>query len=488
MGKRKWIYSIIGKITIIGYLVTFLYPGKKDYIGMKSRPSHSPDALSGDIPGEIFDRTESRPVLVKNIIIDGARKEIFIDQDATIAGIFDQDDNRHTRDADIVIDGNGAVALPGLVNAHTHAAMSLLRGYADDLVFQDWLFGRILPIEAHLTTDAVYWGTKLACLEMIRTGTTAFNDMYLCTDNVPAAVDEMGLRAQLSFGYTDTGGPDDEDHSRRMTERLFETVKGLDNPRIRSAVGPHSVYTVSADGLRWCAEFARDKRIGIHTHLSETEGEVRDAEGKYHKRPPTILDTCRCLGPMTTAAHCCWLDQGECALLGERGTVAVHNPVSNMKLAVNRAMPYHWLKEARAGVALGTDGCASNNNLDMFEEMKVAALLQKYSWNNSTQLPAHEAFAMATEAGARSLGFNTGKIVVGYGADIILIDRSAIQNIPVHHQASNLVYSLNGSVVNTVICDGNVLMYNRIIPGEEEILKQAGEEARNLVRKSCSHS
>jgi 5-methylthioadenosine/S-adenosylhomocysteine deaminase len=124
---------------------------------------------------------------------------------------------------------------------------------------------------------------------------------------------------------------------------------------------------------------------------------------------------------MTTAAHCCWLDQGECALLGERGAVAVHNPVSNMKLSVGRAMPYHWLKDARASVALHTDGCASNNNLDMFEEMKVAALLQKYSWNNPTQLPAHEAFTMATEAGARALGFDTGKIAVGYGADIILI-------------------------------------------------------------------
>lgn len=433
---------------------------------------------------DIFNRSKRRKICITNIIIDGKKQEICIDENGKISKIGITRDNNDIRDADLLIDGNGSVALPGLVNTHTHAAMTLLRGYADDLVFTEWLFQNILPIEALLTEDDVYWGTKLACLEMIRSGTTTFNDMYLYTGKIPRAVNEMGLRAQLSYGYTDIGGPDDEEHSQQMTEQLMQSVKKISNPLIKAAVGPHSVYTVSQKGLRWCADYAKEHDLGIHVHLSETQDEVANAVLQSGNRPARILDECGCLTQKTVAAHCCWLNKKECHLLGKRGTSAAHNPVSNMKLTTNRTMPYHWLKAAQTPVTLGTDGCASNNNLDMFEEMKFAALLQKYSWNNPTQLSAGEAFTMATETGAQALGFRTGKIAVGYDADIILIDPHVVSNQPVYNQISNIVYSLNGSVVTTVIVQGNVLMHNRMIPGEEEIIRMAQKVSGLLIKKS----
>ena len=381
---------------------------KKTY-SVQTRSGRANEELNG-----LFNRNERRSILITDIIINGENQEVFIDDEGIISEIGTECDNHRSCDADLIIEGNGAIALPGLVNTHTHAAMSLLRGYADDLIFGDWLFGKILPMEAHLTEDDVYWGTKLACLEMIRSGTTAFNDMYLFTGKVPQAVDEMGLRAQLSYGYTDIGGPENEEKSIQMTEQLVQSVKNMNNPRIKAAVGPHSVYTVSEAGLNWCANYAKEHDTGIHVHLSETKDEVTNAVLLSGRRPVQILDDCGCLTSRTVAAHCCWLNKAECFLLGKRKSTAAHNPVSNMKLAVNRAMPYHWLKKTGASVTLGTDGCASNNNLDMFEEMKVAALLQKYSWNTPTQLPAPEALTMATEVGARALGLNTGKIAIGY--------------------------------------------------------------------------
>jgi 5-methylthioadenosine/S-adenosylhomocysteine deaminase len=249
-------------------------------------------------------------------------------------------------------------------------------------------------------------------------------------------------------------------------------------------VGPHAVYTVSPDALRWCADFSREEGIGIHTHLAETEQEVRDCVGLHGKRPLAHLDACGCLTGRTVAAHCCWLDRPECALLAARGASASHNPTSNMKLAVNRAMPYPWMKEAGVNVTLGTDGCASNNSLDMFGAMKEAALLQKFAWNNQTVLPAPEVLHMATEAGALALGIHAGRIEVGVPADLLLIPLATPQMMPLFSEESNLVYSATGGMVDTAICDGRVLMLHGVVPGEEEILAKAAESAAALVRRS----
>jgi 5-methylthioadenosine/S-adenosylhomocysteine deaminase len=434
--------------------------------------------------GDIFKKKYS--LLITNVKADGNLVDIFVDDTGTITGIGEKDRKKHKGDAEFIIDGDGAIALPGLVNTHTHSAMTLLRGYADDMILQDWLSRKIWPLEAHLTGEDVYQGTRLACIEMIRSGTTAFNDMYFCMDDAARAVDKSGIRAVLSYGFIDLFSEEKREKECKATETLAAQIKSLNNPRIKAAAGPHAIYTVSKEGLQWCAEFAREQKIGIHIHLSETEGEVNDCRDWYGKRPGYLLDECGILTPRTVAAHCCWLDETECSLLGSRGVHVSHNPVSNMKLATHRAMPCHWLSGAGANVCLGTDGCASNNNLDMFEESKMAALLQKFYWNNPTLLPAQEALSMATVNGAKALGFGTGTLAIGSPADIVLVTTHSVCNTPLHHASSNLVYSCNGGAVETTICDGKVLMLEREIPGEAEIQKSAARAAYELVRRAQS--
>jgi 5-methylthioadenosine/S-adenosylhomocysteine deaminase len=433
---------------------------------------------------EIFEK--NRSLLITNVVEEGHAVDIFVDEQGTIAGIGENERKNHRGEADFIIDGDGALALPGLVNTHTHAAMTLLRGYADDMILQDWLAQKIWPLEAHLTASDVYWGTRLACLEMIRTGTTAFNDMYFFMDEAARAVDESGIRAVLSYGFIDLNNPEKRENECRATEKLALHVRSLNNPRIKAAAGPHAIYTVSPEGLKWCAEFAQEQKCGIHIHLSETEKEVTDCIAQYGKRPAAHLDACGILTPRTVAAHCCWLDEVECKLLGKRGVSASHNPVSNMKLATNRAMPYHRLLAAGANVCLGTDGCASNNNLDMFEEAKTAALLQKFFWNNPTLLPAPEALAMATANGAKALGFPTGRLAAGAPADLVFVSTRTACNTPLHNATSNLVYACSGGSVETTICNGRVLMLNREIPGEDDVLEGATTAARDLVKRSQS--
>jgi 5-methylthioadenosine/S-adenosylhomocysteine deaminase len=432
----------------------------------------------------IFNKRQS--ILIANVMVNGKAVDIFVNDGGAIAAVGEGVRTQHKGEADLVIDGDGAIALPGLANTHTHAAMSLLRGYADDMILQDWLSQKIWPLEAHLTGNDVYWGTKLACLEMIKTGTTAFNDMYFMMDEAARAVDEAGIRALLSYGFIDLFNAEKRETECKATEKLASQIRSMNNPRIKTAVGPHSIYTVSPEGLKWCAEYAQEQKIAIHIHLSETEKEVNDCIAQHGKRPASLLDDCGILTPTTIAAHCCWLDDAECALLGKRGVSTSHNPASNMKLATNRAMPIPQLMAAGANVCLGTDGCASNNNLDMFEEMKTAAILQKFFWNDPTVLPAPAALAMATTNGAKVLGFGTGTLAVGAPADIVLVSARTACNIPLHNATSNIVYSCSGAAVETTICDGRVLMLNREIPNEDTILAGAAKAAHELVSRSQS--
>ena len=294
---------------------------------------------------DIFEKKKS--VLITNVVADGRPADIFIDAAETITDIGHDVRKRHRGEAEFIIDADGALALPGLANTHTHAAMTLLRGYADDMILQDWLSQKIWPLEAHLTGADVYWGTKLACLEMIRTGTTAFNDMYFFMEDAARAVDEAGIRAMLSYGFIDLGDAAKREHECRATEALVAHIKAMNNPRIRAAAGPHAPYTVSPEGLKWCAAFAKEQQTGIHIHLSETEKEVSDCLSLHGKRPAALLDECGILTPATVAAHGCWLDDAECTLLAERGVSVSHNPSSNMKLATHRALPYRELRPRR---------------------------------------------------------------------------------------------------------------------------------------------
>jgi 5-methylthioadenosine/S-adenosylhomocysteine deaminase len=431
---------------------------------------------------EIFE--ERRSLLLTGVWHAGGEVDLYIDEQGLIADLGEGIRHEYTGEAEYLLDGTDRLLLPGLVNTHTHAAMTLLRGYADDMHLQEWLAEKIWPLEAHLTGTDVYWGTKLACIEMIRTGTVAFNDMYFFMQDAARAVEETGMKAQLAYGFIDLFDDEKREQEIKATKAAVEAIKAMDNSRIRAAVGPHAIYTVSPEGLEWLADYSKGEDIGIHLHLSETEQEVNDCIDKTGMRPAPLLDRCGCLTPRTVAAHCCWLDEAECRLLGERGTYVSHNPSSNMKLAVNRAMPYRQLRDATVPVTLGTDGCASNNNLDLIEEMKFAALLQKFYWNSDTLLPADDALAMATTAGARALGTGSGRIEVGERADIILLNRSALCMTPMHNPVSNVVYACSGAAVTTVICDGRVLMAEGVIPDEEEIRRGAAMAAENLVERA----
>ncbi len=429
---------------------------------------------------------EKTTLYIKDTKIDGRPSAILIDDTGSIAALG-EDAKQRKSEAEYVIDGSSTLAIPGLVNMHTHAAMTLLRGYADDMHLQEWLTEKIWPMEAHLLPKDIYWGTKLACLEMIRTGTIAFNDMYFYSDMAVQAVDEAGVKAVLSHAIITFGDEDKMEKEIKGTESLVSVVRSKNNSRIQASVAPHAPYTVPPKHLEWCAEYSREHDLMLHIHLSETEHEVLEVLEKYQKSPTQLLDETGCLHENTVLAHCCWLNKDECRLIGESGSHVAHNPVSNMKLATNRAMPYHWLKGAGVNVGLATDGCSSNNSLDMLEEMKAATLLQKFFWNQDTLLPADEALHMATAAGAKALRCGTGKIEKGAPADIVLISLNHPSMIPMHNPLSNIVYAANGGMVKTVLCNGRILMKDTIIPGEDNVLEMARKSVDGLLSRAAEN-
>ena len=414
-------------------------------------------------------------ILIKDVLLDGKETSIYIEGNS-IAGI------EGNSQADETIDGRGMAALPGLINTHSHAAMTLFRGYGDDMKLQQWLEEKIWPIEGKLTEEDVYWGAKLACLEMIKSGTTSFNDMYWHLPGTVKAVEETGIRAVLSPVFIDLFDEDKRKETIKEHTKLLGDVKAIGSERIMPALGPHALYTVSKEGLQWCREFADKEDMLIHFHLAETEQENKDCVKKNGKRPVEYLEEIGFLCDRIVAAHCNWLNEKEVGIIAKYGVKVAHTPTSNMKLATG-IMPYPEMAKAGLTVSLGTDGCASNNNLDMFEEMKFAALLQKASRKDPTVKSANEVWSMATVNGAKALGLNSGRIEEGRLADIILISLKRPELTPSHNLISNLVYSANGSCVDTVICDGRVLMQGRKVKGEDEIIQKAGEVAMNLAQR-----
>ena len=374
---------------------------------------------------------------------------------------------------DTIIDGTNKAILPTFHNAHHHAAMATLRSYADDLELFTWLNQHIWPLESHLTEEDIYNGARLACLEMIKSGTTFFNDMYWYFHGTARAVEEMGMRAALGAVFIDMGDSDRRATNREMAQTLLDESKQYSD-RIQFQLGPHALYTVSKEALVWCAEFANEHGLMIHTHLSETEKEVADCIAAHGMRPPAYLDSLGLLAPNLTAAHCVWLEQNEMELLAERQVKALHCPTSNMKLASGK---FRFTDAQKAGmqIAIGTDGAASNNNLDMGEEIKMAALLEKHFTGNPTALPAETAWHAGTRAAAEMFGLNSGIIEEGALADCMLVDLNNERLAPGHNLIADMVYSADSSCIDTVICDGKILMQDRKVDGEEEIIAKARE-------------
>lgn len=415
-------------------------------------------------------------ILIKNALLDDAIVDVLIQGEY----IVDVGPGLEAT-AETIIDAVDKAIVPSLINSHTHAAMTLLRGFADDMELHTWLGDHIWPMEHKLTQDDVYWGTKLACLEMIKTGTTFFCDMYWHMPGIIRAVEDMGLRAMLSSAFIDFGDRKKAAQFKKRTEEFFNR-QNTSSQRIQFALGPHAIYTVSRDSLVWLAAFAREKNLLVHIHLAETRREVEDCVAAHGLSPVRYLKELGMLGPNVLAAHAIWLDAEEMDILAEHDVKVVHLPVSNMKLC-SGSFPYRRLKKRGVCVGLGTDGCSSNNNLDMFEEMKFAALARKSLTGDPTAMPAADAWECATINGARIFGLNAGRIAPGMLADCLLLDLNHPQLTPNHNLISNMVYAANGDCVHTTLCAGKILMQNRIVDGELDIIQEFKARVRALLQR-----
>jgi 5-methylthioadenosine/S-adenosylhomocysteine deaminase len=358
--------------------------------------------------------------------------------------------------------------------------MTLFRGYADDMPLKPWLEEKIWPLETRLNEEDVYWGAKLACLEMIRNGVTVFNDMYWFFEATAKAVCDMGIRGFISAVFIDMFDPDKQKDEIERNIRLFEVSERY-SPHVKFTFGPHAVYTVCRESLEWMREFSEKHDILIHMHLSETQEEATFSRDKYGMSPVGFLDSVGVLSRRFIGCHGNWLDERDCDTLKHREASLVHNPVSNMKLAVGRFFPYRLIAERNIPFCLGTDGCASNNHLDLIETMKYASLLAKFSTNDPTALPAREVFDLATKRAARIFGLGDWEIKPGCSPDIILIDLARPELTPGFDVYSDVVYASNGYIVDTVISMGKVVMENRYVPGEDEILHHARRVAKGLT-------
>ncbi|MBQ6957419.1 MAG: amidohydrolase [Bacteroidales bacterium] len=356
-------------------------------------------------------------------------------------------------EADETIDATGTAILPPFYNTHTHAAMSLLRGYADDMPLQRWLNEYIWPYENKMTAADIREGSRLAIREMIQTGTVFFSDMYFEIGETIAVAKEFGIRAAIGVTFV-------ESHSKSQQEEKLDMLRHWGDPTnglITLTVAPHAIYTVGSDLLVKCAEVARSLGMKLHIHLSETRKEVEDCLREHGTTPVRYLDSLGFLGPDVIAAHVVHVDEEEAAILASRGVTIAHCPCSNLKLA-SGIFPYRLLHDAGCRITLGTDGDSSNNNLDMREEMKFAALLAKASSGDPEVMPADEALAMATRNGAAAFGIDAGVIQEGKLADALLVRLDDVRMQPCHNLVSNWVYAAGSCCIDTVICNGKILM------------------------------
>ncbi len=387
--------------------------------------------------------------------------------------------------AEKVIDGRGKVAMPGLVNCHTHLAMTLFRGIAEDQPLQKWLKQTIWPLEAKLKPRDVYDGALLGCLEMIKSGTTTFADMYFHEDQVAKTVEKAGLRAVLAQGILEAGVLRGEKMLRESVN-FAKKYDGYAEGRVTAQLGPHTLYTCEPSLLRKVREKATELKVGIHVHLAESEETVNLTKQKHGLSEVELLEKIGFLGPDVLAAHCIHLAKKEMRILAKRNVKVSYNPVANMKLAQGTAR-IKDLIDLGVTVGIGTDGPASNNNLDMFESMKIAALLQKQFYKDPTVMPAQMVLKMATIDGARVLGLGktVGTLKAGKKADVILLDFKKPHLTPIHDPYANIVYSANGSDVDTVIVDGKVLMENRKVKtlDEEEVMLKAQKTATDILTR-----
>ena len=429
-------------------------------------------------------------ILIKNglVLTQNNQRELFKGsiyiEDATIAEISKEP--LHV-EADLTIDARKKLLLPGFINTHTHVPMTLLRGYGDDMVLQEWLEQRIWPVEAKLDRDKIAIASKLAFLEMIASGTTLFQDMYFFEDTIASVVEQMGIRSALGFAFIDHGTPE------YSADQLFPACKRFihrwkNHSLITPVIAPHGTYTCGTETLEKIHDLSMSFDVSVHTHCSETRDEVYTVKKTYGKRPVEQLQSVGLLNERMILAHCGWITKNEITLMNDAGVSVAHCPVSNMKIATGGYAPIPELLDAGVTVSLGTDGAASNNTLDMFDTMKMTALVHKQHRWNPKILPAQTVLDLATCGGATALGMNqeVGSIEVGKKADLILIDLQKPHLTPCHDPVSQVVYAANGGDVATTIIDGKPLYvdYQFQYDDVNNILEEASRAAKSLIRTS----
>ena len=405
---------------------------------------------------------ETSSILIENDTITGIGKDLSM----PVSGTYPDRENELK-----VINAGGKAVFPTFANMHTHP-------------LQEWLNEWIWPAERNLDDDIIYWGTRLACLEMIKSGTTLFNDMYFYPAAAMRAVQDSGIRAMIGFTGFDFFNPE---AAEKMKKEITEWYGGLTTENCKLSipvVAPHAPYTVSGETLQWLADFAAERKLHYHIHMSETESEVAESVKQYGLRPYArleklgVLDRC---GDNFIGAHSLHLDDEEIKFLGEHHASVVHNPNSNLKLGSGYKFMYNELRDAGVNVTLGTDGCSSSNNLDMLEATKTMALLQKGWRGDPTTMPAAEALRVSTANGFKAAGINAGKIEMGAKADLMLVDLDNIGFIPNNDTLSNFIYAAHSEAIDMVICNGQVVMNNRQVKDEGLIKTEARRVVKRLI-------
>ena len=400
--------------------------------------------------------------LIKNVYLYNKTVDILI-KDNLINKISDTIEDKEAE----VFDATNLAVLPAFYNMHAHSSMSLLRGFCEDLPLFDWL-NNIWKREATLSAEDIYNGTRLAILEMIKSGTVFFADMYWHHSEIIRAVEEMGIRTNVGICFMNSLG-------RKTIEENFDFAKNptITKPSLVSlSIAPHAIYTCDKDLYKECYSFAKEHDLIFHTHLSETQKEVEDSLKENGLRPVEYLNSLGVLDNKTLLAHCVHLSEKEAEILSQTRSTLVHNPCSNMKLASGvfdsrQAIKYN------CNIALGTDGNSSNNNLSMIEEMKIASLLAKVHYLDSEEGNSNQVFQWATKNGAEAVGINAGELKEGKLADIVFVNLNDEKMIPNYNTISNLIYSADTKCIDSLMCNGKFLMKHQYVEGEEEIIEIA---------------
>ncbi|MDR2751096.1 MAG: amidohydrolase [Clostridiales bacterium] len=357
-----------------------------------------------------------------------------------------------------VIDGRGKVLIPGLYNCHSHSPMVLLRGYAGDKPLQEWLFDYIIPAEQAMPPEGAYRGAILAIAEMVASGTIAFSDMYFNVEDIARAVDETGVKANITNAMTGFGIDFKKDRSYTQTLAVHKNFASLSHGRIKAEAGIHGEYTSDPHAWHQCLDFAHEHGLRMHLHLSETKREHEECKARHNMTPAQVFEKHGVFGVPTTAAHCVWAEEQDLDIFLDKKVNVVHNPISNLKLASGFA-PVSRMLSKGVNVALGTDGASSNNSLDLFEEIKIGSILQKNATGDPRAIPALQALRLATSNGALCQGREneSGRIEEGLDADLAVLDFNNERQTGSLDPLSNIAYSCTGRDVWLTMCQGKVL-------------------------------